>query len=285
MRSARRYRLVLPWMMAAALAGLCTGCASLRAMAAGRPTASVASVEVGRWAMDGATVDIDLEIDNPYTLPMPLTSVEYRMRQGEQLFASGRSTLTGVVPAHGQRRVRVELDVNFIDARRVLTGIEPGSVIHWNAAMEVAVDAPGAGTMKLPLKATGDLQLPAAPAVKLGAVKWTGHAPDRVTGTLTMELRNTNPFEVTVRHVWCDVLRDGKPVTGGDTDDAITLKPRGAAEVELPVSAPAPETTAVLNRQGGYELRGVVEMTTPFGDLRCGFRSESEPPPTQSVSR
>lgn len=137
-----------------------------------KPTASLKGFSFGDVSMDAATLLFDVDIKNPYPVDLPLLDMKYQLdSQGSKLF-DGITQATGSIPAKSSKTIPIEANISYLDLLKALKDVRPGSIIPYNAQVELNVDAPGLGVIPIPVGKKGKVQVPEIPNAK--DVDWGG---------------------------------------------------------------------------------------------------------------
>ncbi len=254
------------------------GCETLNSALAGvdRPTASIRGVSLGGLSLEGATLDFDVEVRNPYPVAMPLTTLRYDLASGGEAFLAGESALSGSVPAGGSRVVTLPAPINFASLLSSVKGVRPGQVVPYDAGLTMVVDAPGVGEIELPLRKKGELPVPAAPEVSLAGITWDELTLSKASATASFDIRNTNQFALALAGLESDVSLGGRRLAGASVDDALRLAGGQRGTVRVPLSfSPLDLGAGVLNLLRGtnadYRVNGALRGSTPYGPIELPF--------------
>ena len=137
------------------------GCETMQhALSLAKPTARMTGLNFQDVNLDSATLLFDVEVDNPYSVPLPLLNLDYDLSSGAQPFLTGSADLQTTVPAKSKKTVSLPAKINYLDMLKALKGIRPGSKIPYEADLGLSVDAPALGLIRLPLKKQGQVDLP-----------------------------------------------------------------------------------------------------------------------------
>lgn len=136
-----------------------TGCAALQ-QAAVYPRASVAGVEVQDIGFTALTLAFDVSVTNPYTVTLPILGLDFALQSSGTQFLSGAVDVSSSIPAGETRSVAVPIRVPYREIYDVISGIQAGSKLPYQADMELHVDAPFLGKIGLPLEAKGEISIP-----------------------------------------------------------------------------------------------------------------------------
>ena len=149
---------------AAVLSGT-TGCGML-----GKPSAHITGVKVQDISLTEATMLFDVKVDNPYTLPLPMSNVDYALSSQGQQFLTGKADVQGTVPAGGSKTLGVPVRIRFLQLIKAVKGARPGATIPYKAELGLSVDVPALGPLRVPMSKDGELAIPSAQGL-LGQLK------------------------------------------------------------------------------------------------------------------
>ena len=149
--------------MGATLVGVCValtaGCAALQ-KAVAYPRASVAGVEVQDVGLTALTLAFDVSVTNPYSVVLPVLGLDFALQSSGTEFLSGAVDVDTAIPPGETRSLAVPIRVPYREIYDVLSGIQAGSKLPYEADMELQVDAPILGRIGLPLDARGEISIP-----------------------------------------------------------------------------------------------------------------------------
>lgn len=260
---------------AAALLLSLPGCQTLNQLA--KPTASITNVRPRDLSLTSAMLDFDVEVANPYSVPLPLADLDYRLATGGKPFLTGQAPISGAVPAGGKKVVTVPVRVSFADLLAAVTSITPGSVVPYDAGLGLSVNAPALGPLRLDLGKKGEVPVPAVPEVSLDHVAWDQVTLDKAGGTLHVKIKNTNQFPIDLSRLQYDLALAGTRVGGTTVEKMAKFEPGAENVIELPVSI-SPKNLGVgllnmlLGKGSGYSLGGNLDLDTPFGPIRVPYQ-------------
>jgi LEA14-like dessication related protein len=125
-----------------------------------KPSAKLTGLSFADANLDSATLLFDVEIDNHYPVPLPLTNFDYSLSSGATRFLSGNAESQTTVPAKSKGVITLPAKIDYVSMLKALKGVRPGSRIPYLANLGISVDTPALGLIRLPLKREGDLVLP-----------------------------------------------------------------------------------------------------------------------------
>ena len=258
--------------MGLVVAGL-TGCASLEdALAFGKPSASILGVSFKDVGLEAATLLFNVNVENPYSVPLPLVNVDYGLASGATPFLSGKADLQGAVPAQGSKTVSVPATVKYAELLKVLEGVRPGAVVPYEAELGLSVKPPVAGPLRLPLKKQGQLPVPTVPEVSVQEVKWDKLSLNEAGGRFRLNMVNRNQFPVEMSKFTYALSLGDVEVANSSLARSVAFTSGGAGTLDIPISVSPKQMGLGLFRlltgkQGGYALKGTLDVKTPFGPM------------------
>lgn len=138
-----------------------SGCSNLQdVLNLQRPTARLKGLSFKDVSLKSATLLFDVEVENPYTVDLPLANLDYQLTSKTNPFLAGNADLQSTIPAHGKEIVGLPVKVNYLELLKALKDVKPGSTIPYNADMGLSVNAPSLGKIRVPFKKEGTLDVP-----------------------------------------------------------------------------------------------------------------------------
>jgi LEA14-like dessication related protein len=254
-----------------------TGCSVIDALNLQKPSARLANVRLQDIDLQALTMLFDVELSNPYSVPLPLVNLDYGLASKDKPFLSGDAKLQGAVPAHGTKTVSLPAKVTYKQLLSVLTDVKLGSVIPYRADLGLSVDAPGVGPMRLPLSKEGELPVPAPPEVQIQEIKWDNISLDSAGGTVRLHVVNRNQFPIEMSKLAYGLDLGNVKVANSTIAEPLAFAANGGAgEVKIPISfSPKDLGLAVFSmltgKGSGYKLAGDMTVKTPFGPMSLGI--------------
>lgn len=272
------HRNIAAFVVALAFVPLLSGCEAVQSVLddMDKPSAKVTGVGFGSLSMDRANLVFDVAIANPYGVPLPLANLDYALSSGGASFVSGEAAVQGSVPANGSKTVQVPVDIVFADVLRAVSGVRPGKVVPYTADLKVGVDAPGIGPLSLPMRKSGEVPVPAVPRVAIRNIAFDALNLSEASGTIELEVENTNEFAADLRALGYSLSLSGTPIVSTKVSKAASFKPGEAEVVSIPIAFnPGNLGLAALNMLRGegasYAIKGDLDVGTRFGSLSMPF--------------
>jgi LEA14-like dessication related protein len=225
---------------------------------------------------DALDVVFNVKISNPYGVELPLATVDYALAARSATFLSGAAPLSGTIPAHGARVVKIPARVVYEAVLDAVTGLRLGQIVPYQADLGLSVQAPGMGVVRVPVSHSGEVPIPNVPMIELVGIEWGDVSLQSAAATLKMKLTNTNEFPVDLKKLAYGVQLDGRDVFSGETAKSLSLGAGEAGEIDIPVKVSAARAglaifDMVRKTDTGYTVRGATEVGTPFGPISLPF--------------
>ncbi len=263
--------------------GTLTGCEAARNILSGmdKPSASISGVKLQSLNLDGATLLFDVDVANPYSVPLPLVNLGYALASKGNKFLEGAANVQGTIPAKGSRTLQVPATVAFNNLMKTVSGITPGSVVPYTADLSLAVDAPGVGPLTLPLRKEGELPVPTVPSVDLKSIEWKSLDLNKAEAVLNLNVGNNNKFPLDLSKLAYDLSLGDKKVAAASVANSAKFRAGGSADLAIPISIKPIELglgalQMLGGKGGGYKIAGSLTGNTPFGPLELPYEKAGQ---------
>lgn len=257
------------------------GCQDISKMLESRPSARISGVRFSDLNLQSAGLVFDVELSNPYSVPLPLTNLEYSLASSDTPFLTGKADVQGSVPAKASKTVSVPATVSFAQLLGAVKTVRPGSVVPYEAKLNCSVDAPAVGTLNLPVSRKGELPIPAAPSVELSEIKWDRLTFDQAAATVRLKVGNRNDFPLDLSRLSLNLSLANTPIVTTEMDKSVSFKPGQENTLEIPISF-APKNLGLAAFQmlrgqgGGYHVSGRMFVNTAFGAINLPYERTGE---------
>ena len=250
-----------------------SGCELLETIAeAPKPSARITGVALQDITLSSATLAFDVDVLNPYSVPLPLTNLDYALASRGKQFLDGTAKLQGTVPARGSKKVPLLAKMDYKGMLGVLQDVRPGAVIPYDAELGLSVDAP-TGSIRLPLRKEGRLPIPAAPEVQSMDVSWKEMSLKKASGILKLKLVNRNDFSVDLTKLLYSLSIGKTEIAKSSVERPTSFQAGGGTGIiEIPLELiPSNLGLAVFGmlkgKEPAFDLKGTLDTKTPFGPM------------------
>ena len=122
-----------------------SACAGTEALVTS-PSVSLSSVEIKKIGFGGQTFLLQFEVENPNPFALPIREIRYSVLLGNRKFASGKTQCDFAIPAHGDGRFAISVDLDLLSS-----GVELASMISNGKRDIVVYELDGSLTVDIPL--------------------------------------------------------------------------------------------------------------------------------------
>jgi LEA14-like dessication related protein len=256
------------------LAAALTGCQALMNAleTAPKPSVRVTGASLKNLCLTSVTLLFDVEVANPYGVPLPLVNLDYSLASDGKSFLSGKAPVQGTIPAKQSKIIQAPAELSFEPLLKVIEGVKPGAIVPYQADLNLSVDAPAVGTLVLPFSHRGTFPIPAVPSVSLPRIAWQSLSLESASGTIDLSIKNTNSFPIDLTKIAFNLsLADTKVGQAGVTKP-VSIKPGDENTLQIPISiSPSSLGLAAFHlltgKERDYKLEGSMSVGTPFGPL------------------
>ena len=241
-----------------------------------KPSASISGVSFQDISLNDITMLFDVDVRNPYDVPLPLVNVSYGLASKGSKFVEGQADVQGTVPARGKKTIQLPAKISFASLLGAVSGVKMGSVLPYRAEMGLSVDAPAVGRLTLPITKEGELPVPAVPDVSLESVEWKSLTLQNAEAALKLKVVNTNNFPLDLSKLAYSLSLGDTPIAQASLSKAAKFSKGGSGTLEIPISLkPSNLGLAAFNMLTGnnasYSLSGNMDVGTPFGSMNMPF--------------
>lgn len=130
------------------------------------PSAEIMGVKIQNASLTEATLLFDVKVNNPYSVPLPMSNVDYDVSSKGQPFLKGNAELAGTVPAGGSKNLEIPIPLRYQELFAAVKDARPGATIPYKAILGLSVDAPLWGPIRVPVTKEDELTLPSTQGLK-----------------------------------------------------------------------------------------------------------------------
>ncbi len=146
-------------LLAIAAISACAGTGSLISS----PQVNLTSIEITSADFSGQTFLLSFDVSNPNPFPLPIKSVRYRVRLGEQQFASGETQGNFTVPSKGNSAFAISVQLDLLKTSSNISSLIRSGMsrdLDYELSGSFAVDIPFAKPLEF--KSGGNIEMQAA---------------------------------------------------------------------------------------------------------------------------
>jgi LEA14-like dessication related protein len=282
-----RDRSVRSWAAGVLILLSLSGCAGLmqtiQDISLATPTADITGVRLRELGLQSLTLEFDVAIGNPYAFNLPLIDFDFGLSTNGRPFLDGSTKVEGSVPSNGSKTIALPIRVDLLGLVKTIQFIRPGQVIPYEAEMGLNVHVSGTGPIRIPLRKSGEMPVPNVPSIQVSSLNWDQLSLTNVSGTLLLDVGNTNEFPFSLKSLGYDLSLANSSVANGQNHDGLELPAGENGALAIPLSfSPASAGLALLNVLRGdeadYSILGNMSVETPFGPMSIPYEKTGVAP-------
>lgn len=277
----------LSWLavMALSVLAMClTGCDSLSKYmtdSSGRPEIRFKAARITNLTLADATLAFDVEVTNPYPIPLPISNLEYRLSSGDAHLLDGTSSSAGIIDANSAKVITLPASIKFEPLIKVMSGITPGQLLPYTADFKASVEPKELGRIELPLRHEGKVPIPAVPQITLKQITWDKLSLDEAVARLDVRVVNTNKFPVDLKKMSYALSLGDTEVGKVSSSDVVKFGAERDASLSMPVSfSPKQLGLAFFNmltgKKAGYRMAGSLDLDSQYAPMTLPFEKRGE---------
>ena len=247
----------------AALLTLMVGCGNLGP----RPEIRAINPRIAGVNLKGVDLEFDVDVSNPYPVPLRTPRFRYGLDVEEQPFLSSESEVDVDLPAAGVGTATLPVRVGYGALWQTLKGVADAKEINYRLHGAFLVSALGR-TFELPLSHEDTLPVVRAPKLRVKDVDYSDISLAGARVTLDAEIENPNVFEIDVSSLGYR-LQLGQIGVGGLTaasDDRIPAGKSGVLKLAGEITGRAALAQLLRGDElGRPQLDPTGALRTPFG--------------------
>lgn len=262
---------------------LIIGCGTLESLAGGsdKPTAEINNAKLQDLSLEKVDLILDVEIDNPYTLPLPFTNCKYTVASKGSQFLEGTANIQGLIPAQSSKVLPIPATIAFAPMLQTLKNVVPGSVVPYDIKLDLFVEAPVVGNMTIPIETSGAIPIPSVPEMQITNIQWKELSLNNASANLNLQVKNTNQFPIDLNELKYQLHLGDIPVSQNSITQAQKFEENVPNTLQIPISlSPIQMGLAsfqLLQGKGSsYRFEGGMKVDSPFGPIDIPFSKNGE---------
>jgi LEA14-like dessication related protein len=229
-------RSVLAVAVASALASsACAGLSDLARSAFERPRLSFRSAGIDALDLEGATVGLRFDLENPNGFGLDLARVGWGVEVEGTRIATGDMPGGLAIPAKGTAPLTIPVRIRFQDVPGIVSLLTSGrDAIGYKVGGSVGVRTP-IGVVDLPLEHADRLDLPGLPRFALDGLSVRSASFRDVALDVKLRVTNPNAFAIPAGRLDYALSLAGAQVARAEDAALATVAGKGSAVVSIPV--------------------------------------------------
>lgn len=245
----------------------------------GKPTADVTGVHFPKINHHKADIVVDVLVNNPNPVPIPLIDINYLIDSDGRKLVSGLIPDAGTIHAHGSETVKIPVTLIYDDIKQTFKDIRPGSIIPYLVKVDLLIDVPIFGRITIPLKKAGEIPVPYKPDIDIEKIHFKRFSFEETVASLHVKLDNKNDFDLGLNALDYEVWLGDDNIGGADLQKSAKIEKNGVSYIDLPITFRPKEFGSAVwdmirGRGTGYSMKGNIDVDTPFGAMKLPISKE-----------
>ncbi len=251
-----------------ALLSVCgTSCVSC---APAKPTLSVKGATIANADLDGATIDVEVEVDNPNGFAIFVDEVLFTASLEKQRVATGALKQRVTVDARNKARAKIPVRLRYADVGALLQAMNGRDTWRYDVTGEVALNPIDAVSLRLPFATDGVIDAPRLPRITAKRGRVSDISLRAVTVEVDVAIANDNAFDIPAGS-FVGAVRLG----GEEASRVNVVVPKIGARQTVTVVVHDKITGASLARSGAALVAGRAVNATVDGTFAWSTRRQS----------
>jgi len=254
-----------------ALGLLFAGCANLtqllNQMDVKKPVISMKSANLTEISLDDATIQFNLEIENPNTFGVHLAGFDYQLDINQRAFLNGDQPDKIEIAAQNKSPLNVPVSINYVRLLDTIKDLVNRKEADYKIDFGFKFDLPVLGNTRIPITHTGTLPIPKIPDISISSLKMNKLGLTGADLELVLKIGNPNIFGFDLNNLNYNFSVNGNRWVKGMESTVGDIAAGGESLVRLPVSLNFLElgrSVADLISGGtdlNYQLTGVMDVS------------------------
>lgn len=221
--------LVLVWV------GVLSGCDSLQKAAFQKPTAKFAESRLTDLTLNGATLEIVLDVHNPNSYPINLGALDYDFEIQGARFGQGSQANGNKLEAGKSSKVVLPLTVGFSDLAKLVQNLGGLNKLDYAVKGGMTFVLPVVGDYRAKYSAKGELPKPVMPEISIASLKQEKFGLTGASYKAVLNVKNPNVFDLNLQQLNYGLSLNNQQLTQGKLAEQ-KLKSGKTTQVELPIN-------------------------------------------------
>lgn len=199
-----------------------------------KPSASVVDMNITGLTLQDIELTADIEIDNPNSVGVDMTSYTYSLDINEKNFVAGNAQRGLKIDAKNSSMVQVPVTLTFLELLQTFQSMRDQDESDYKFAASFGFDLPVLGTVEVPVQYSGKIPVVKQPSISLA--KFSVESLSITGADLLVELnvQNPNAFQLLVDDLNFDLEVNGLKSFSGKVNETINIGSHSAQTVKLP---------------------------------------------------
>lgn len=201
-----------------------------------RPRVSVADMNITGLSLSTVELTADIEIDNPNSIAIDLSSYNYAFKINDLTFLSGIESQNTSIKARGSNIIKVPLEIDYSELVQTIQSLRNQNQSNFDFEAAFGFTLPVIGEIEVPVQYSGEIPIIKRPSISLQ--KFSVEDISLTSANLNIELSvdNPNSFQLNMNQLSYDLEVNGLQSITGSVEEKINLASESVQTVNIPIS-------------------------------------------------
>ncbi|MBO6621714.1 MAG: LEA type 2 family protein [Balneola sp.] len=201
-----------------------------------KPDLSVNDVRISDASLSDLELTFDIEVDNPNSIAINLTSYNYDFLISDRSFVSGDQSLSTEILSTNKSIVQIPVRFTYEELFKTFSDIRDQDETEYELNSVIGVNLPVLGFTEIPLKKSGVIPVIKPPKVSVSRLSVKNLSFTKADLELILNIDNPNAFGISLRETDYTISINGLESISGKSLNPIEIKEKNSGTISVPVS-------------------------------------------------
>ena len=199
-----------------------------------KPSVSVVDMKITGMTLQDIELTADVEVENPNSVGVDLSSYSYSLDINESNFVSGSEQRGLNIGAKNSSVVQVPVTLTFSELLQTFQSVRDQDESDYKFAASFGFDLPILGTVEVPVEYSGKIPVVKQPSISLANFSIESISMTGADLLVELDVQNPNAFQLMVDDLNFDLEVNGLRSFSGNISETINIDSKSAQTVKLP---------------------------------------------------
>ncbi len=213
------------------------GCNALKDLASvKKPELSVADVNISDASFKEIELTFDVEVDNPNSMAVSVTSYNYDFLISDNTFVSGSQSLNTEISSTAKSTLQIPVRFTYSELFQTYSDIRNQDETNYALKSVIGVDLPILGFTEIPLEKSGVIPVIKTPKVSVSRLSVKNLSFTKADLELILNIDNPNAFGISLSDTEYTISLNGLESISGKSLNPIKIEEKESGTISVPVS-------------------------------------------------
>lgn len=213
------------------------GCNTLKDLASvKKPELSVTDVNISDASLKDIELMFDVEVDNPNSMAVSVTSYDYDFLISDNTFVSGSQSLNTEISSTAKSTVQIPVRFTYSELFQTFSDFKERDEIEYGFRSTINIDLPVLGFTEIPLESSGTFPVIKTPKISASRLSVKNISFTSADLELILNIDNPNAFGISLADTDYSVSINGLESISGKSSSPIVIKEKNTGSIKVPLS-------------------------------------------------